>query len=173
LEGRRNLQGDLEHVGPGEPALLVDDLFEAQAFDVFHGVEVEAVFIARFIEADDVGMIEPAQGLDLALETVEEADFLGQLGGEDFQSRLAPGQLFLRKVNAPHAAAAQFLEDDPFAQPVADHAMKSAAEERFVAAFIVSFSSGGYTIRRRSYREERHENGLVGDRAWQPSRGCQ
>ena len=60
---------------------------------------------------------------------MQEADLLGQLGGENFEGGLLAGKFFLRKIDAAHAAAAEFLEDDPFAQAIADHADESRSCE--------------------------------------------
>ena len=136
-----DLQGDASTSSQGEAALLFEHLFEVLPFDVFHRVEVMAVLQPDSIEADDMGMFELAQGFDLALEALQEADFLGQLGGEHFEGGLPTSQLFLGEIDAPHAAAAELLEDDPFAQSIADHA--SPMHTRMVIQqFIVSCCRG-------------------------------
>ena len=45
---------------------------------------------------------------------------MAQLGGEDLERRLAAADLFLGEVDVPHAAAADFLVQNPFAEPIAE-----------------------------------------------------
>src|SRR5437870_10881797 len=71
-QGRADLQDNVEHLGPRQLALGEQDVVEALALDVFHRIIIMAVLEARFDEADDVGMIELAEGVDLALETLQK-----------------------------------------------------------------------------------------------------
>src|ERR1043165_3997131 len=75
-------------------------------------------------------MFELAQRLDLTLESLQEAHFLGQLGGEDFDGGLASAQLFLGEIDVPHAAAAKLAKQDPIAQSIADHVVVPSRERR-------------------------------------------
>src|SRR5439155_25730380 len=94
-----------------------------------HGVEVLLVVNARLIESNDVGMFELAQGLDFALKAVLKTGVLGQLRGKNLDRRLFGMKrrvgrrrvVPVRQVDASHAAAAQFIVDDPLAQTGADH----------------------------------------------------
>ena len=80
-QGRADCRAMSSTSRQGSRFCSLQDLVEALALDVLHGVEVMAVLVARFVEADDVGMAELAEGLDLALEALQEADVLGQLAG--------------------------------------------------------------------------------------------
>ena len=61
LEGRADLQGDIQHLPPGQVILFLQDIFEAGPIDIFHRVEVKAVFQAGLEEADNVRMVELAE----------------------------------------------------------------------------------------------------------------
>ncbi len=78
FERRRHLQRQVQHVGPGQLALLGQQRLVALALDEFHRVVIMALLFAGLEEADDVGMVELAQDVDFALETGEEAGVGGQ-----------------------------------------------------------------------------------------------
>src|SRR5205823_13150201 len=98
----------------------------------FHRVEILAVLVAGFVEADDVGVRELLEGVDLALEALEETGFEGQVGDEDFEGGLAPAVVLLGQVDAAHAAVAEFLLDGPLAQALASH---GGVPQGFLAAY--------------------------------------
>src|SRR5262249_14130221 len=105
--------------------VFVQHLLQGGALDVLHGVEEVPVLGAGVVEADDVGVVELAEDVDLALEADLEARLAGQFGGENLDGGAAraagPRRVFPGEVPLAHAAAAQLLLDDPAAQPRADH----------------------------------------------------
>src|ERR1700738_3121558 len=72
-------------------------------------------------------MGELLQDGDFALEPLEKADLLGQLGGQDLDGGLlgsarpvrSGGRFLVSQVNPAHAAATDFLVDDPLPQSLA------------------------------------------------------
>src|SRR5262249_37666376 len=86
-----------------------------------HRVPVVSVLLAGVVELDDVRMLELGERLDLALEALEEARLLGQVGSENLDGGLAAGDLFLGEMDAPHAAAPDLAREDPSAGSFANH----------------------------------------------------
>ena len=130
-------------------------------------------------------MVELAERFDFALETLQEADLLGELGGEYFEGGLLSGEFFLSKINASHAAAAEFLEDDPFSQTIADHAADTVLNSEPTCRYRIillhtkrrylplAASRSGETMRARDRKRggHEHENGALADRPRQPQCG--
>jgi hypothetical protein len=77
------------------------------------------------METHDVGMVELAKDVDLALEALLKADLDGQFGGQDLDGRKGwavtsiGGAMGL--VDSAHASAADFFIDDPRAKSNAYH----------------------------------------------------
>src|SRR5262249_43059144 len=97
LERRGNLPGEDEDVGPGNPATGVAQRVEAGAVDVLHRIIESAVLHAGVIKAYDVGMVELAEDVNLALEALLKADLDGQLGRQDLDGGHA-GRLALVRI---------------------------------------------------------------------------
>src|SRR5262249_38660349 len=125
----------------GQSALLVKDRFQTLALDVFHGVEVQSILAARLVEPNNPGMLQRAEGVDLALETVQEAGILGQLGGQDLDGRLAAADLLVAEIDPTHAAVAEFLVNHPLAEALAEHGLIRCE------VFIVQWSSTPAPVR--------------------------
>src|SRR5262245_66668811 len=118
---RAELNDYVERVAPRHAALLAQNLVETLPVHVFHRVEILVVLKPRFVEADNVGMAELAERFDLALEALKKADVLSELAGQNLERRLPPGAFLLSEINAAHAAPAEFLENPPLTQAIADH----------------------------------------------------
>src|SRR5262249_37429927 len=69
---------EVEHLAPGEPFAGGEHRFEARAGQELHGEKERAVLE----EANDVGVGEVAQHLDLALEALAHAGGDAQIGGQ-------------------------------------------------------------------------------------------
>ena len=110
-EGLGQLDADPQHFAPGEDPPAAQLGFEAVAGDQFHGVEEVVALLAEAEEADDMGMVELAEGLDLRLEAVAEVGLMD----ERFGQQLDGGRLAAFDVDAfidgAHAAAAEFPPD--------------------------------------------------------------
>ena len=123
LQGRDDLQGQVEHLRPRQPAPLAEDRLAIPAVDVLHRVEEQPVVAAGLEEMDDVGMVELPQGLDFALEPGDEDVVSGQVGvehldGDDGGRVVGP----VGAIDTAHRPAADFGVDHPRSELPADHA---------------------------------------------------
>ena len=114
LQGRANLDGQVESFLPGHAPPVQDQLLEGFAVYVLHRVVDVFVLFARLEEADDAGMVELLENLDFTAKAAEEARIAGQLGSQDLDGRQAfavsrlgrvVGQL-MGQEDIAHAAAA-------------------------------------------------------------------
>ena len=121
LEGRADLEGDVDHIAPRKPAAMLDQIVEPAPLDEFHGVPVMTLVVTGVVELDDVRMGELGESLDLAFESLEKAGLLGEVGSEDLDRGLPTGDFFLGEMDAPHAAAPDFAREDPSAESFAHH----------------------------------------------------
>ena len=134
LEGRADLEGDVDRVAPREAAAMLDQVVEPAPLDELHRVPVLSVFVAGVVELDDVRMRELGERLDLALEALEEAGVLGELGGEDLDGGASAGDFFLGEMDASHAAATDLAREDPSAQSFAHHRGASRGDDVSIAS---------------------------------------
>jgi hypothetical protein len=158
LEGGRHLEGQVEHLGPGQSALLGEQGFEAGAGDVLPDEVVAVLLGAGLEEADDVGVVELAEDVDLALEVQAEAGLDRQLRRQHLDRGLGrfAGGIAVRPVDGAHAAAAEFLVDAPRPESCAGHGV--SPRERGTAAFTIADAGGAsrlQSIREASGEEER------------------
>ncbi len=65
---------------------VANDVIEVAAFDVFHDQEMDAAVFVGIYSGDDVGMIEPAGGLDFAAKSHDGLVVACERRGEDLQS---------------------------------------------------------------------------------------
>ena len=70
------LDADPGHLAPVEMPPLPQLLFQAVANDQFHGIEQMPVLLAEAEQADDVRMVQLAEGFDFSLEADAESLFL-------------------------------------------------------------------------------------------------
>ena len=133
LEGRADLEGDVDGVAPRELAAHVDEVVEPASLDELHGVPVMPVLVAGVVELDDVRMRELGERLDLAFEALEEAGVLGEIGGEDLEGGLSAGDEFLGEMDASHAAAPDLAREDPAAESFAHHRGASQGDDVSIA----------------------------------------
>ena len=139
LEGGRDLAGQFEDLAPRQPAALLENGVEAGAGDVLHGEPRPTVTHSGVEKADDVGVVEPANNFDLALEAKDEALFDGEfrrqhLDGDDGRP-IGRRRVGVREVDAGHAAASDFLVEDPRAESCADHVRRTTGRRRAVVRF--------------------------------------
>jgi hypothetical protein len=88
----------------------IELLIECAASDQLHGEERSPVMFTHLVDRYDVGMIEPAGGLCLALKTVP-LRFAGELAGQNHLQRHDAAQRRLTgPVDHPHSAAGDFLQ---------------------------------------------------------------
>lgn len=75
MRGRQrigNCDGQVEHAGKRQAAGGAE-FEEAQAFDEFHGEEVDAILVLNREECDDIGVVEPGENTGLTFKAIEVA----------------------------------------------------------------------------------------------------
>ena len=77
LQGVGDAAGDADGVAHREPAFAAEAVAEGAGLDVGHDVPEVAFILARVVDRQDVGMVEPGGELDLAVEALG-----GERGGE-------------------------------------------------------------------------------------------
>ena len=110
VEGAGGLDRDAERVVERELALAAEPVAEALALDEGHGEPEPASGLARIVDGQDVGMLQPGGEADLALEPVG-AERGGELGEEDLERDGAVVAEVVRQVDDGHAAAAELALD--------------------------------------------------------------
>src|SRR5262249_16082259 len=121
LQGWAHLKGRIEDFFPGKSALSLQDLFQALALDVFHGIIEMALLGPRLVKANDVGMAELSEDLDLPLKALKEARLLSQLGGEHLERGSRLSVHILCQVTRAHAAKSNVLCNQPSSQACSNH----------------------------------------------------
>ena len=89
----------------------LQQLPQAHAVHKLHQQVIEAVGLAEVIDGDDVGMVEPGQGLRLAREPLGKARVFLLLAGQDLERHKAVEPRLARLIDHAHAAAAQAFEN--------------------------------------------------------------
>ena len=87
-----------------------DQLVKRVAFDIFHDDEGRAVFIAKVVDNDNIGMLQDA-GLRLTVEALKHIGLPGKALGQGLDRNRTPNALILGKVDNSHTAAAQNARD--------------------------------------------------------------
>ena len=106
VERAGGLAGDAERVVHRELALAAEPVAEALALDERHGEPEPAGGLARVVDGQDVGMLEPGGEPDLALEPLG-AERGGELGEQDLEGDRAVVAEVVGQVDDGHAAAAE------------------------------------------------------------------
>ena len=71
VQTQRRLTHVLARFGHGQRPLLRDQSVEADAIDALHDQEVNVAGPLGVVDGDDVGVMQPGGGLDLAVETLD------------------------------------------------------------------------------------------------------
>ena len=126
----RELQpvADLDHerelvLDAGE-RLLGDELPKLVALEQLHHDEEVAVRFTEIVNGHDVGMAQLGAGLSLAKEPGAELVGVIGLGGDDLQRDQPIQHRVVRLVDAPHAAAADALEDPVLPDQLVHHSYR-------------------------------------------------
>src|SRR5262249_35848941 len=107
LQCRGDLPGEIEDLPPGKAGLRKANVLVGLAIDQFHRKPEPARLRARFKKADDVRVVEGAENVDLALETLLEPHLDGQLRRQHLDRRLRwPRTAVLRSQSAVDRAHA-------------------------------------------------------------------
>ena len=115
-EGVGHGNTDLEDSGQRH-ALVGADLIETPAFDELHRQEVDAAVFLNREQGHDVWVIEPGDGLRLALEPRETLRISGCFGGQDLQGDIAFEPGVAGAVDLAHAPLAEQIDDLVVSQP--------------------------------------------------------
>ena len=78
---------------------------------------MRAFLLARGVDGDDVGVVQPGRRLRLAAEALHRLAGQPQPARQDLQRHLAVERYLTRRVDHPHAAAAQLADDLEVAEP--------------------------------------------------------
>ena len=109
LERLRRLAGDADGVLDRQLALPREPAAQALSLHVRHGEPEPAGGLARVVDGQDVGMLEPGGEPDLALEPViAEA---GETGVQDLQRHRPVVAEVERQIDGSHAAPAELALD--------------------------------------------------------------
>ena len=111
--------------GSGPP--LADDAVEVAPLDVFHDQEVDAAVLVGVERGDDVGVLEPAGGLDLAPEPQDGLRSRANEGGRILSATTSAQPAMPRLEDHAHAALAELVED----QVVADEQAPRSFSDRW------------------------------------------
>ena len=91
---------------------LADDAVEVASLDVFHDQEMDAAVLVGVLRGDEVGVLEPAGGLDLAAEPHHAPAVARERRREDLQGADPPQPAMPRLEDHAHAALAELVEDE-------------------------------------------------------------
>ncbi len=110
-EAGADLQEDAHALGQGDRRLALDQRAQVVALEQLHGHVEPPVGLVHVVDADDVGMAQLADRLDLATEALVQLFLGGELLGEHLERhRPAQGQV-AGAVDHAHGAFAQLVED--------------------------------------------------------------
>ena len=109
-QGAGDLGRDPDGVGDGELLLAAEPVAQRFALDERHDVVRGAADLARVDEAEDVGVLQVGDGLDLAEEPLG-ADHGGEVGAEHLDGDLALVAEVVGEVDGGHAALAELALD--------------------------------------------------------------
>lgn len=90
------------------------------AVHVFHGYVVEALHFARFVDFDDVGVIQSLCRLNLPVESLQELGVVLKVGRQHLQGDIAALRRLVGLVNDGHPASPDFLDGLIFTETLAD-----------------------------------------------------
>ena len=143
LERLGEHDAEMGRLAPVEPAAGLQLVLEIRPLDQLHHVIEMPLLLAKAIQANDVGVLELLEGLDLGLEPLAKPLFDGQPGAEDLDGRHLAGLDVLALIDGPHPAAADPLADAIGSQMIEFHPCNLT---RRVAAFHMRRFISGRTI---------------------------
>src|SRR3989441_8944223 len=143
-----HLNGNLQYFNERQ-IFLRNQLAKRLAVDEFRGDEVKLIYLADFVNREDVRMIQSRGGAGFRLKAAQ-ARFVGnEVSRQDLQSHLAVQPSILRQINLAHAARTETLDNliwtdlatDVVLTVISDQNMRVVGNGGFfdeVAGFIVS-----------------------------------
>ncbi|MNS73448.1 hypothetical protein D3C72_1068910 [compost metagenome] len=115
VQGAADLGADVDELLDAEGLAHVDVVLEGLALEQLHHHEVALAFLEVVEDADDVGVLELAGRLGLALEARDDVFFLVGLHQpahrQLLDGHLAAEPVILGEVNHAHAAPTELAED--------------------------------------------------------------
>ena len=105
VEGAARLHGVDELERDGQRSTVRDDLLEALTFNEFHGDVGDVVLFAHIVDGDDVGVLQPAGGLGLAVKALEQTGIGGHASGDGLDGDEAVDDRIASAVDHAHGAA--------------------------------------------------------------------
>ena len=112
LEPAGGLDDAVDRLRHGHRPAVADDAIEVAAFDVFHHQEMHAAIFVGIDGGHDVGMFQPAGGLDFAAESHDRLSVAGEGRRKDLESADAAQPAVAALEDHAHAALADLVEDD-------------------------------------------------------------
>ena len=118
VEGPRDLVGDADGLLDGKLEAPPQPILEGLPIDILHGEVVVSLVLARFVDHDDVGMVEAAGRLRLTPEPLDLCRLLHHFLRQHLE-RDAPVEPVLQGfVHAAHAALANLPDNRVLAQAI-------------------------------------------------------
>ena len=93
-----------------------NQVFQTLSIDQFHGDEGNAALVSHVVHRYDVGVLQAAGGLRLAVKTLKQIGIVGDAGGDGLQRNEAVDNRVPRAVHHAHGAMAQLADHLVFAQ---------------------------------------------------------
>ncbi len=116
---------------PKRKARCRQQLVEGFPLDQLHGQKVDAVRFVDRVQGDDVGMVQPGDGLGLAREPGQPIGVRGHLLGQHLQRHVAPQLGVLGAIDVPHAARTELGGDPVVGEFAVDHGPRQARATGF------------------------------------------
>jgi len=110
IERSRNLADDVSRHVEGQ-RLVVHDVLERARLDELHGDIAQVAFLAKVVDGQDVGVIEPSDGLGLTGEAHSKARLVGKVGWQHLEGHVAIQRRLVGFVHRGHAPLANLLDD--------------------------------------------------------------
>ena len=108
-DGIGHLHRDGQHLAQRHP--MPAEVGKRLALHAFHGDEIHPGIVARFVDRDDVGVVERAGGLCFTQQASAAGCAVKFVGGEYLQGDRAIEKRVERLVDRAHAARTQFVLD--------------------------------------------------------------
>ncbi len=116
LQPPGRLHHTIDRLPHRQRALRLDDLAQIVAVDVLHHEKVDALGLARVVGGDDVGMLQPGRGPNLAAEPADRVGRLHRLRRQDLQGHDPLHRAVAGLEDLPHPARADLFQHGVFAE---------------------------------------------------------
>ena len=110
LQGIADLLDDLDRLAGGERG-VADEFLEVGAVHELHEEVEQVIPLAEVEDGDDVGMLEPCQGLRFTLEAQGEVGVMLRGAGEDLERHIAIEPGLPGVIHGTHASSSEQAND--------------------------------------------------------------